>query len=127
MTAVKICGAALTAAIISIVVRQIQPNMSRAVAAVSAIIIASFAFTQLAPTVEFLASLGAGEDYPQYLKLMLKGAGTAIICGTVSDVCAECGEISLSGKVELAGKIELIALSLPLVRRLLEIASEILK
>ena len=126
MTVVKICGAALTAAVIAAIVRRIDPDISRAVIAVSAIVIASSTFTQIAPTIGFLSSLSGGEDYPEYLKLMLKGAGIAIICGSVSDICIECGESSRSGKIELAGKIELIALSLPLIKHLISTATEIL-
>ena len=126
MTAVRLCGMALIVCISGLAIRQIRPDAAKAAAIVGAVIIGGYALTEMIPTVEYLKNLDGSGNYPEYLKLMLKGAGIAIIGETVSDICRECGEQSLGGKIELACRLEIIAISLPVIKSIVETGTSLL-
>ena len=116
MNILKVCGAAFIAVICAAVTDQLRPGTSKLISASCGIVIALFIINGIVPVVEYLSSLDTEGDYPYYLRMMLKGAGTALICESVSDVCSDCGKSSLASKVELAGKIQLLVFSLPLIK-----------
>ena len=45
---------------------------------------------------------------------------------TAADVCRDAGQTALAGKLELGGRLALLIVALPLFRRLLDLAMEII-
>ncbi len=61
-----------------------------------------------------------------YVAVMLKALGIAVVCGTCGDICRDCGEASIASCVETAGNLVILSLSLPLIREILDVAAELL-
>ena len=59
-------------------------------------------------------------------KILLKKLGLSLVVETTSDICKDFGENSIASKIELFGKIELILISLPLIKKILDITKELI-
>ncbi|MBQ7499955.1 MAG: hypothetical protein IJT91_03580 [Clostridia bacterium] len=126
MNIVRICGAAVLICVIGAVTARLRPEISKPAVIAAGVILSASVVSEIIPTVRYLSSLGGTEEYPLYLKIMLKGAGAAILTETVSDICSDCGENALAAKVELAGKFEIIAICLPLIKQLVGIGTSMI-
>lgn len=60
------------------------------------------------------------------VEVILKAFGIAFVCETASDTLSELGSERIGKWVELAGKAEILALSLPLLKQLLDRAVSML-
>lgn len=63
---------------------------------------------------------------PEIVKITLKALGICYITGFAADVCRDFGQTSLAAKVELAGKITVVVLTLPFVKQILQVATELM-
>ena len=64
-------------------------------------------------------------NFSEYVELILKALGVAVLTHVASSICRDCGEGGLAGAVEFAGKAEILLLSLPMIERLLKYTAEI--
>lgn len=64
---------------------------------------------------------------PEYVFVMLKGLGAALITHFCASVCREYGKPSLADSVELAGKLEILLLCFPLLTEIASTALELLE
>ena len=64
-------------------------------------------------------------NFSEYVELILKALGVAVLTHVASSICRDCGESGLAGAVEFAGKAEILLLSLPMIERLLKYTAEI--
>jgi stage III sporulation protein AD len=53
---------------------------------------------------------------------MLRVLAVAIVTHVCANICRDCGEGTVAGYLEIGGKVEIIALSLPTLKRLIELA-----
>ena len=83
------------------------------------------ALSLVLPLISFLKELEAlgGEEY---LTVMLKSLGIAIVTSLTSEICRDSGEASVASRVELFGKCEIIILALPILKSLIKLMSEVL-
>jgi stage III sporulation protein AD len=58
----------------------------------------------------------------EYIPIMTKALGIAVLCRICSDVCKDCGETTLASAVESVGKLTLVLLAMPMIRRLAQYA-----
>ena len=61
--------------------------------------------------------LGAGSEY---LPILLRIVGITYLAEFAADLCRDAGFSAVAGQVELAGKLTIMAVSLPVIIRLLE-------
>ena len=54
--------------------------------------------------------------------IAIKAIGIGYAFGIASDICKEMGEAGIGSALELAGRVELLALSVPVIKELLELA-----
>ena len=62
----------------------------------------------------------------EYSEILLKTLGVSLTVQTASDICRDAGESAIASKVELFGKAEILIISIPIVKKILEISQEIL-
>lgn len=61
-----------------------------------------------------------------YATVMIKALGIAMLCGTCSDICRDCGEQTMATGVEMAGNLSILGLCLPLIQEIFSYASNLL-
>ena len=82
--------------------------------------------SQFAPVLDFARELTLQSGVPQYFSLMIKSLGVALICRVSGEICRDMGENSIGAKIELAGKAAILALSLPVLKRIFEFIKELI-
>jgi len=79
------------------------------------------------PLIDYISSLELVGNYGEYFGIVLKSVGISIICTVAAEICKDAGEGALAYGIETFCKCEIIAASLPLIKRILELAEEIMK
>ncbi len=77
--------------------------------------------SRLGETFSVLETLGEGVASP-YLEVVFKGLSVGYVVRVGGDVMRDLGSDRTAEKLELCGKLELVAISLPLVLELVEVA-----
>lgn len=62
----------------------------------------------------------------EFLQLLIKITGIAILTEFAVSVCKDSGETAIANKVDFGGKIMIIAMSIPIISSLLETIIQIL-
>ena len=62
----------------------------------------------------------------QFLGILLKITGIAIIAEFAVSICSDAGEKAIASKIEIGSKVIIIAMSIPIITSLLELVIEIL-
>ena len=69
------------------------------------------------------SKMGTGS---QFLKILLKITGIAILTEFAVSICKDSGETAIASKIDLGGKIIIISISIPIITALLELVINIL-
>ncbi len=127
MGIVQLSGIALLAAMLILILRELRPAFVPPVRLGAAVILLGAALLLYAPVLArvraLLGETGAGE----YLDVVLRALGIALICELTALFCRDLGENTLAQGVQLFGKLEILVLSLPLLDKVLEMAKELLQ
>ncbi len=117
---VKAAGLALTAALIGIVLRRTNPELSLLLSICTVVLIMGAAlgfaksFTELAQTVQRI--FGVSETL---IKPVLKCVAVAIITKMTSDLCKDSSQAAAASAVELAGTVCALCIIMPLLMSML--------
>lgn len=122
-----ICFAA-AAALAAMCVRSFDERIGRqtALSALAAVLFLLLPF--LSKAVEALAELselgGLGADTVGFV---LRAAGTACLTGLAASICRDAGESALGETVQLAGRLMLVLMTLPILKRLVQMLTELIE
>ena len=94
----------------------------------TAILILLAVFQQVAPFLEEIEAIAQSESFDSgYLLVLLKAVGITLVGQTTSSLCKDAGESTLAFAVELASKAAILLVSLPVILKIFEYLSEILR
>lgn len=124
---VKIIGIGLIASVIVIILKQYKPEYALYVSIIAGILILFFAMEKLSGIINLLQSI-SDKTYinKQFLGILLKITGIAIITEFAVSICSDAGEKAIATKMEIGSKVIIIAMSIPIISSLLELIIEIL-
>ncbi len=108
-----LCGAVIGALFLLLPVKELKNSyFSIAVIALSVLVTAS-ALKAVTPVLTYLGTF-YDSAVTEYFKVLIKVLGITVICSITSDLAAELGVSTLSGKVEFAGKVAVILSAMPI-------------
>lgn len=124
---IKIIGIGFVALVIIIILRQYRPEFAIYVSIITGVLILFFIMDKLSGIINLLKSI-SDKTYinKQFLGILLKITGIAIITEFAVSICADSGEKAIASKIEIGSKIVIVAMSIPIISNLLEIIIEIL-
>ncbi len=124
---IKIVGIGLIALVISIVLKQYRPEYTIYVSIVAGILILVFIMSKITGIINLLKAI-SDKTYinKQFLSILLKITGIAIITEFAVSICTDAGEKAIASKIEIGSKVIIIAMSIPIISSLLELIIEIL-
>ncbi len=124
---IKIVGIGLIALVIAIVLKQYRPEYAIYVSIVVGILILVFIMSKITGIINLLKSI-SDKTYinKQFLSILLKITGIAIITEFAVSICTDAGEKAIASKIEIGSKVIIIAMSIPIISSLLELIIEIL-
>ena len=124
---IKIIGIGLIALVIAIILKQYRPEYAIYVSIVAGILILVFIMSKITGIINLLQSI-SDKTYinKQFLSILLKITGIAIITEFAVSICTDAGEKAIASKIEIGSKVIIIAMSIPIISSLLELIIEIL-
>ena len=124
---IKIIGIGLIALVIVVILKQYRPEYTIYISIIAGVLILFFAMEKLSGIINLLQSI-SDKTYinKQFLGILLKITGIAIITEFAVSICTDAGEKAIASKIEIGSKVIIIAMSIPIVSSLLELIIEIL-
>ena len=127
MGILQLTGLALLAAMLILILRELRPAFVPPVRLGASILIVGAALLLYVPVLARVRVLFAETGAGEYVDVVLRALGIALICELTAIFCRDLGENSLAQGVQLFGKLEILVLSLPLLDKVLEMAKELLQ
>ena len=123
----KIIGIGLIALVIAIILKQYKPEYALYVSIIAGILILFMIMDKLSGIINLLQSI-SDKTYinKQFLGILLKITGIAIIAEFAVSICVDAGEKAIATKIEIGSKVIIIAMSIPIISSLLELIIQIL-
>lgn len=127
MDIVRIIGIGLTGAFLSVLIRNLRPELSMMIPLVVSFTVIFCVLPYLTAVIEEAQSMAfsAGIE-PGYIVTVLKIIGVSYLAGISAELCRDAGESAIAAKLELGGKLMIVFMSLPILERLLGIVREII-
>lgn len=127
MDIIKILGIGLISLILIIVIKQYKPEFAVYISLMVGVIIILMVVNKLTGIINLLTALSDKASInKEFLEILLKITGIAILTEFAVSICKDLGESSIANKVDLGGKIIIISISIPIISSLLENVIEIL-
>lgn len=124
---IKIIGIGLIALVIAIILKQYRPEYAIYVSIIAGVLILVLAMEKFSGIINLLKSI-SNKTYinKQFLGILLKITGIAIITEFAVSICSDAGEKAIASKIEIGSKVIIAAMSIPIISSLLELIIEIL-
>ena len=124
---IKIISIGLVALVMIVVIKQYRPEFAIYISLLTGIIILLFTMDKLTGIIDLIKSISEKSGINnQFLSILLKITGIAILSELAVNVCKDSGEGAIAGKIEIGSKIIIISLSIPIISNLLELIIKIL-
>ena len=127
MDTAKICAAAICATLLCLLLRQKNPAAAMLVALAGGLCVTAFMLPMLSDVFSGLTDIMAvgGIDSAKCTNI-IKVIGIAYFTEICGGLCRDAGESALAAKLELAGRIAVLALTVPVVKNLIEVICDAL-
>ncbi len=127
MSIVKVLFVAVTACFFTALLSQYKPEFSLIIRLAAVVFIVLIAFEPIAEMTADLLDITDGTKINnEYIFLLIKVVITAVICHTVSEVCADTGNRAVAFCVDLVGRVSIVLLSVPLLKAIIQITRELI-
>lgn len=127
MHILQIVGFALVAAVLTVVVRRLRPELGLLLSLAAGAVILLLVLPSLLSVFQRLRYLSAAAQVNlRYLDTVLKIVGVAYLTEFGAQICRDAGEGALAAKVELAGKVLILLLSVPILNAILDLLIKLL-
>lgn len=120
---IRIVGVSVISAVLFGIVKRYNPEYSVLIEIGAVVIIFWAAYPYICDIIDFFSEYtGVNEIDSDYLKIVIRALGTALLTQFSSDVCKDSGETALASKIEFAGKVIIAAMAVPIAKAILELA-----
>ena len=127
MEIIKIIGIGLCALIIIIVLKQYKPEFAIYISILAGAIILAMSVANISGVINLMKDISSKANInSQFLGIILKITGIAILTEFAISICKDSGETSIANKIDIGGKAIIITISLPIISSLLETILKIL-
>ena len=120
----KICALAMVSVMLILLVRKWGNEFSTLLKITSGILLSSLCFGAINPLIGYVTSLSetvGNSDLTESVTLMLRVLATAMVTHVCAAICRDSGEGTIAGYVEIGGKAEIILLSLPMIKKIIDL------
>lgn len=127
MDIIKIIGIGLISLILIIIIKQYRPEFTIYISIIAGVLIIVLSLDKLTGIINILTTLSNKTGInSQYLGILLKITGIAILTEFAVSICNDAGESAIATKINLGGKVIIISISIPIIVALLELIVKIL-
>ena len=124
---IKVIGIGLIALVIAIILKQYRPEYVIYISIIAGILILFLTLEKFSGIINLLKSI-FDKTYinKQFLEILLKITGIAIITEFAVSICSDAGEKAIASKIEIGSKVIIVTMSIPIISSLLEVIIDIL-
>jgi stage III sporulation protein AD len=123
----SIAGIAITAAALSVLIRQYRQEYALLLGLGAGILIFFLVLSKAQPAFSEINKLMSGANVNrQYITILIKSLGVCFVAQLTSDACRDAGESAIASKVELAGKFAVLLIALPLFGQVADLAIKLM-
>lgn len=123
MNILGLCVAVIIAAVLSVMLKKYNPEISMLVAVGAGVVVFALILSKISPALNQVNSLLTHAGMPvEYGGILLKSLGICFLCQFSSDACKDAGQSALASKVELAGKLMIVLIALPMIEDITQTA-----
>lgn len=127
MEIAKVIGVGFIALIIIIILKQYKPEFTIYVSIIAGIIIIMMLSNQIKGILNLINEITAKTSINnQFIKILIKITGIAILTEFAVSVCNDSGESSIASKIDIGGKILIVSISVPIIQALMETVLKVL-
>lgn len=113
----KIAGVILCEILVYALLKQYKPEFAVISEAVAMVIVFFMLGNEVRDALgEFSSFMKEGSVSSEYIGVLIKVLGIALVTQFTSDMCRDSGENALASKVEFAGKVIITAASIPVIK-----------
>ena len=117
----EVAGVAICALVLILSLKSTRPELALLLSLGTGVVIFGMAFPYLVEMRTEMESMGAkvsgsGMTFASLMKVL----GICFICQIAAELCRDAGETALGSKVELFGKVVICAMTVPVMRALLD-------
>ena len=126
----KVCGVAAVASMLLLLMKKWSGDLAVMLRIASGIARAMLCFGAVSPIISYvreLSALDVSGDLAFAVEHLLEVLAVAVVTHFCANVCRDCGEGGIASYVELGGRIEIILLSLPLIKRIIDMTVGLLE
>ena len=109
------------------IIRQLKADIASVTACLICILLLILSVNAVMPVAEYISLFADTSEKSEYISLIMKAVGTALICTAACEICKESGENALAYGVETFCKCEIVAMSFPIIKSIMELVTEMLK
>ncbi len=123
MNILGLCVAVIIAAVLSVMLKKYNPEISMLVAVGAGVVVFALILSKISPALNQVSNLLTRAGMPvEYGGILLKSLGICFLCQFSSDACKDAGQSALASKVELAGKLMIVLIALPMIEDITQTA-----
>lgn len=120
---IRIFGVSVVSAVIYALIKKYSPEYALLTELAVIVAVLLSAYPYLKDVVDFFYDSSDYSDINKdYIHIIIKTIGVAVVSQLSSDICRDSGQTALAGKVELAAKLIMAVLAIPLAKTLIEVA-----
>lgn len=127
MSIFSVCGCALLAAVLILLLREWRTSLALPLRVAGALVLFLAAFSLFTPITVRISELFSVAGNSTVAPVLFRALGIALVAEFTASLCRDLGETTLSSGVALFGKLEILLLALPFVDDLLALAKEFLE
>lgn len=126
MSIFAVCTLAIGSVALILIIKQFKNDIALPISVCITLALSIASLALIEPINAYIKEVSEFSDNGEYVKVMMKSLGIALVSSSSADVCRDCGEGAIASKVELIGKCAILLCALPLIKNLLTLAREIM-
>lgn len=126
MSLMSLCGCVILCVTLLITLKQLNSNYALPLTVIFCLLLTKEALQSTLNELDFFQTVFKNAFAEESGNIILKTFGISFAVEATSDVCRDAGENALASKLETLGKIEILIVTIPLIKKILEIISEMM-
>lgn len=116
MDIIKIILIALLAVSLTLIVKQVKPELAMLVSLITITIIFAFCLDKIGQVIDLITRLSQNSGIPtEFLTIVLKIIGIAYLTEFGANICKDVGESAVAAKIQFAGKCVIMLLGMTII------------
>ena len=126
MIVLKICGIAVLGLVAVVLLRGMRAEYAAFAGIITGILLLFTVLAQFSSVMDLVEEMTEKTGFSLYYEVILKAMGLGMLAEVTADICRDNGATAIASKVEFGGKMAILSLSLPILRKLIDLIAEFL-